>query len=281
MNTLKKTLTVLTLSTLGLAFTAGAHPIVTDWNYIVNTAFTDAHLSGGGGVAGTNDNGEWGAPTTLTWGTDIGNGQSSISVADPGFGINGWVTGSIMTDGAAEHTSTLSHVNQEISGASLVDAVISTSIILKATDPFDPYDPTGPFSPPSLMFNIDFTETTNSGACADVDSPVPCNDIFVLDIEGAGFNPLDNTLNQLFPFYEHIYMATIAISGLDVLEDPVCFAAGAESGCIGLTTEEFTTNSFVTEFSLSHIRSIPEPSTIFLLGLALFGIAGSMRNKHI
>jgi len=102
-----------------------------------------------------------------------------------------------------------------------------------------------------------------------------------LDVDGVGFNFTDKTFYQDIQVAEHIYRATIKIEGLDLLLDPVCMEAVGVTGCYGLTTPEGEESSFATSFSMSHLRSVPEPSSIFLLSLALFGIVSSMRNKHI
>ena len=281
MNTLKKILLTLTFSTLGVAFTSSATPIVTDWDFVVDTAFT-AHTPGNPDVVGSNNNGEWAAPTTLTWGTDIGNGQSSLDVSSGNNGF-GSTMGSLMTNGASAITATLEHDNNVIRGSSLDTAILSTQIFLDPIAPANPYALIPGFIPPALSFNVNFSETPNAGTCADATSPVKCNDIFVINLLGAAingitYNPITNTLSQVFSIFEHSYRAEIKVDGLGTLADPVCTAAGAQLGCVGITTVENQLNSF--DVSL-RIALVPEPSSILLLSLALFGIFASMRNKHI
>jgi len=156
MNTLKKTLTALAFSILGLAFTAGASPIVTDWDFVVDTAFTDSNLPFS---AGSNFNTDfWNDPTTLTWG-DGDNGPSSISI---GFGVDGHVEGTIATDGGFIQSSELTHSNNSLDCCIpwLTSAEISTALWLSPTAPF-PYDGSSGGYAPALAFGIDFTETNN------------------------------------------------------------------------------------------------------------------------
>ena len=286
MITLKKILTNLAFSTLCVAFTSSATPIVTDWGYIVDSAFTYSELESGSAAAGSNNNAYWTAeegsdtPTTLTWGVDAGNGLSSISVDDGSLGNN---FGSLMTNGAAVHTATLEHDNNAISNTSdsLIEAILSTNLILNPTDPAGTYGVVLPFSPPALNFDIFFTETDNSGTCVVLGGP-KCSDIFVIDLMGgaggAVFDSVTNTFNQVFPLFEHHYNAQITVSGLAMLSDPICLAAGAPIGCIGITTQENMLNSFEVTLKIS---LVPEPSVILLMALALIGIFASTRNKHI
>lgn len=279
MNTFKKLVTAIALSSLCVTYTTNATPIVNSWNFIVDTALTSSTLQSGGTATGSDTNAFWGAPTTLTWGIAAGFGLSSISVADGGTGNT---VGAITTNGAAVHTAELIHDNNPIRGYSdsLVGAKLSMSLFLDPQTPAVPYGGIGGFFAPPLTFDIFFTETSNSGACV-VSSPTPCSDIFVIDlVGGAGsttFNPFTNTFNQAFQLFEHIYNAQILVSGLNTLSDPICSAAGASSGCIGITTRENFLNTFEVKQKIS---LVPEPSTLLLMSLALLGIAASSTRKE-
>jgi hypothetical protein len=285
MNTLKKILTTFIISTLCVAFTSNATPIVTDWAFIVDSAFTGFNPDDPD-VTASNNNTFWSSPTTLTWGTSTGDGPSSLDVSSGNEG-NGSTSGFLVTDGLSELTSTLTHNNNPITGATLTNAVLSSSIFLNPIAPLNPYSVVSGGRPPALSFNINFKETVNSGNCADVTSPADnkCNDIFVINLLeaaqngiGVSFDPLTNTLTQMFGIAEHTYRAEIAVEGLDTLADPVCAAAGAASGCVGITTIEKQANPFDVRLRIS---LVPEPSSVLLMSLALFGIFASMRNKHI
>lgn len=273
---------------IGVFFLAdvGATPI-TNWGYRIESGFTAFTSTGGSGsgVVGSNTNTEWAAPSTLTWGAGTGPGISAgRSGIDVGGASNGTATGTVITDGGAVSTVTFTHTNNVISGGSdsLTTATLSDRIYLDPLLPAPPYDPTpgDQFSPPDLTFGINFTETTNGGTCAAASPPGnPCNDIFVLDIVGAGFNPLNNSINQNFFFADpdtaelHAYNARIFIDGIGLLPDDTCLAAGAAINCIGLTTIEGQANTFQVSLDITTEQFyIPEPTTLLLMGLGLLGI---------
>ena len=236
--------------------------LINQWGFVVDSGFTSA--VGNSTITGSNTNAFWSAPSTLEWG-DAG-GVSSFDVAGA---TNGTFAGNLFTDGAAVDTVTFSHNNNPITaGTSLTSAVLKDRIFLTPLDPFG-----GPgFAPDPLVFSILFTETSNAGTCA-VASPTPCNDIFVLDVEGAGFNPANNTLNQTFFYDGLVYNARLFIDGLGVLTDSACAAAIADNGCIGFTTVESQTNTFQVALDITtRPFVVPEPGTIFILALGLLSL---------
>ena len=280
MTALKKIITALAFSSLCVTYTSHATPIVEDWNFIVDTAFTEFNHATE--VAGTNTNTYFSAPTTLSWGIPLGSNQSSLDVSS---GSNGNVIGTVETDGASVQTASLIHNNFVIDfpltngdpdpTKALTDATLKTKLQL---DPLGANSDPFLINPPELVFDITFKETPNDGPCADVTSPIPCNDIFVIDLLGSGgvFDPISSSFNQMFTLGDHNYNVRLAVVGLGILANPVCAAAGADDGCIGLTTIENRINSFAVNMSIS---LVPEPSVILLMSLALLGIAVSTRNK--
>lgn len=260
MKIFKKAITVLTLSTLGLTFTATAGPIVTAWDWVVDSAFTafapPTNANPTLGVLGTLDNVYWGAPTTLIW----GNNASSLVLS----GNNGNTTGIGLANGALAQTSSITHNNFVINGASLTSATLSTRLLLDPNPGALPFD----ITPPALTYNISFLETNNDSSC-EVLSPIPCNDIFVID--GSDFS-------QPFMYDGNTYNIELLISGLEVLSNTACTAAGAANGCSGFTTVENASNTFAVNM---RITAVPEPSTILLLSLAMFGIVMSVRSKRV
>jgi hypothetical protein len=265
MKTLKNVIAVLTLSTIGFAFTSNAAH-VDMWDWQVDTAFTAwTPAPPDATVTATNPNAFWGAgsATKLSWGDPVGLEQSSLERTGDNNGA-GSTVGMNLANGDLALTSTLVHNNFVINGGSLLGATLSTRLLLDPSPGALPFD----VMPAPLAFDINFLETSNDGSC-EVPSPVPCNDIFVID-------PVAN-LNQGFWLDGYNYNIEILVEGLGMLSDDACAAAGVAAGCSGFTTVEREVNSFDVNM---RITAVPEPSTILLLSLAMFGIVTSIRSKH-
>lgn len=270
MNVSKILFSILGFILLSLPAKAG---LITQWGFEVDSGFTSYDPAAL--ITGSNTNTHWNAPSTLTWG-----GGAAPSSFDVGGATNGNFTGDLFTDGAAVNTVSLTHTNNPIpAGTSLTSATLSDRIFLTPMDGVG--NPVAPgFAPPSLIFDITFEETPNSGPCAVTTSPTPCNDIFILDVAGAGFNPLNNTLNQNFMYDGIAYNARLFIDGLGILEDSACTAAGEAIGCIGFTTVERETNTFQVALDItSRPFDVPEPSSIAILAVALLSLVRSKKGQ--
>jgi hypothetical protein len=101
------------------------------------------------GTAGTSC-----GPTSMTWGTTTGSGQSGLSISNlAAANVNTF--GGAYAGTIAPNTS-VTHFNQPITGNSLDKVTLASTLTLT------PFSPSGPAQPAEVMkFLIDFEETTN------------------------------------------------------------------------------------------------------------------------
>ena len=239
---------------------------VITWDYNIASQFTVANYNGSGGTP---------APAqTLSWGTDIGNGQSSLAIGgSPATGSVDTFIGGGSPPAVLPYlglSTSLTHTNKAITGTSLTSAVLTNTITLTPSDPLQ-----GALADQIVPFSIAFDETPNSGTCADPSSPTPCNDIFVLTggLLNQTFSYDAGDSDGLLTYFVNIFPVTGGV--LNVLANSVCSAAGQANGCIGFTTPEGQATTLAFGFTISTqplTITVPEPGSLLLLGLGLVSL---------
>lgn len=280
MNKIRKGLSASTLLLAGMMLGASpaAHAgFVNSWNFTIDAKFLPESATGT--VFSTTGNGTKSVTDQIvSWGSSSGSLDPALNTGRSGLKLgNDPSSGTIVTNGSAGNTLTVTHVNNSISGnyATLRSTVISSTLTL--TPVLDPAVPS--FPPATIDFGVKFSETENSAPCA-VTGPGTsvCNDIFVLT---------SGLLNSPFTYDGEDYFLNIVnisggeISALAPLPPNVCIAAGAPSVCLGFTTNErdSTTVQFAVTITGEPL-TIPEPGVLTLFGLSLVGLASVMRRPR-
>lgn len=265
----KKPLLVLGLGLLLHAVSQAA--IVSDWSYTEFSTWTSQTIEGGTPSVPADT-------TTLSWGTSTGQGQSGLVISNPAPGlVTTYVGAGLPPLAYAAPGSGITHQNRPITGNSLTASTLQSTLTLS---PHTPATGTGDPGPSPINLNIAFLETSNSGTCDVTGSPTPCNDIFVLltplqnqsffwDTDGAGVDPAQEYFVNIFP-------SNGVLTGL---EASACNAVpGVSAPCTGFSTPEGADTLLSFAFTVStEPLSIPEPGSLALAGIALFGIVASRR----
>jgi hypothetical protein len=222
------------------------NPTTTTVKYGINTAGINTGSNGMAGVNPTSDN----TFHDISWGVGAGAG------INPSSGMN------LQTFGGALGTSwtkisTLSHsnnviltaiswLNQDVLGRFIItDNNGASSVVLDSTDPI----------------TLDFTETPNANCVAPNPNGSTCDDYYAFTV--AGLNSIKFTANDSTSWFVDFALGNF-VNSMFVSPNRVYTAEGKISSVDVLAS----------------VRQIPEPATLFLMGLGLvgFGIAGRRKS---
>lgn len=274
------------LAAVGLPAILGAQAasaaLITTWSYEIDSAFTSFTGSAGteSSVTGSGGNAVLGGDTKLSWGIGVPDPtvQSSVSIESDVDGSG------LLTDfppafiGNSVAGATFTHNNRVITADSvdLATFVLSTRLDLTGTAEQDPPGgtlPAGEIVGP-ITFNSFFTETRNAESCLPTSESV-CDDIFVLSNAGE-LGALGS--GQSFTIDDYQYTVFLDLQGLGTLTNAECAAAGADAGCVGLTTEEGLDNQFTSSVRIE-AREVPAPAILALFGIGLMGLGFAARRR--
>jgi hypothetical protein len=261
------------LASLVLPFTLGAASAsaaqITEWDYTVDNAFTNATYTDGEGTPVSTEQ-------DLTWGSD--GVTSSVSITD----VSAPPADRLITNGGLAAGGEFTHNNQAIPNDSAMlasfDLNSTLHLIARAPAEMDGAEP----EPVSVSFSSFFTETYNGGSCFEGSESV-CDDVFSLqNPEFGSVNAAGNfeAAAQNFTIDGYNYTVFLEIVGLNTLTDEQCGVADAPANCIGFLTQEDNVNTFTSNFRIeSSAVSVPEPGSLALLGLGLVGLGVASRRK--
>lgn len=242
---------VIALALAAASVSASAAPVST-WFYGISTQWNSAGFTSGSGTTSQTSN-------LVSWG---GAGGSSLEITQPS------VLGSVTTGGAAVDANDIMHTNNVVWSdyATLDSGTMRVNLGLEAF----PYLPPADVSL-SYVFNFKFIETSNNGKCAwsNGNGSNNCDDIFVF----AG------DTSKSFSYAGENYVASLGFDkNFIALSASDCGQFNFGAGCFALITDENAKTKGSMNLSVKS-STVPEPGTLALLGVSLFGVAALRRRK--
>ena len=270
----------------GIASAIQAAPVAS-WGYVTSAEFitATAQYSAGGGTQTTSTSilswgdsgGNFTSPTgnrsalTIGSGTTGADRYNGLAVNDGGTLVQTVMSGNPILPANIGGGPTFTHFNNPISGdfATLLRSSVTDSLTLFPNVPFPGGGPNVPL--PTLTFNFEFRETVNAGPCAG-GTATPCGDLF-------GFSGTPTT-DIAFNYLGEDYFASILVLGPNGQASPIgtllaaeCNALGLLAGCQGWRTNEEQVTTIQFGFLVSAVpQFVPEPASLALIGLGLFGL---------
>ncbi|MBI2382169.1 MAG: THxN family PEP-CTERM protein [Gammaproteobacteria bacterium] len=253
---------------LVMAASSAQAVMITSWGWYLTNTWSSATDDNGDPIA----NDPNGGSPRISWGTDIGNGQSWLEIdrfeSGTGFGDAAVITNDFVGVG----TINITHHNATIQAPSLATASLTGSLTLDALTPPNPIPDLGPFV---KDFDVTFFESPNFDPCLPGSTGAPCDDVFVLSDPGQ----LSFDFVIPIPGYDDVvYTLQIIVPSLVTLNASECAAAGAAAGCQGFRTHEGEDTTVGFGFRIL-AREIPEPAVLGLMGLGLLWGARRRQSK--
>ncbi len=299
---------VFAASAVALALSSGfaqALP-VTEWGYSTTAVLSNAtwETTGTGTTIDNLTVFSWGQPNgTFNAPSPATNARSALTVGNVALGTlegGGPATSAQLGRSVAlgydanvsgneiGRGTSFTHWNNSISadyitltGGVITDTISLFPIVDPSTGVYNTFPEIGG---PELTFNFKFLETTNRPSdriCADGQVWTDCPDLF--GFQGTSVTNLSfvyDTYTYYIQFLTLKANSDVDTIGIGTLADGECRALGLGVGCFGFRTLEgqSTTERFGFAITSAPI-SVPEPGSLALLGLGLFGIGRIMRRK--